>query len=104
MIHVNRHILPNGLRIVHNEDRSTQMVAINVVYNVGARDETASRTGFAHLFEHLMFGGSVNIPDYDGPVQDAGGELIIMITDVDSGDAVAFDKSGIVKNTETVQQ
>ena len=74
MIHVNRHILPNGLRIVHNEDRSTQMVAINVVYNVGARDETASRTGFAHLFEHLMFGGSVNIPDYDGPVQDAGGE------------------------------
>ena len=49
-------------------------ITINVVYNVGARDETASRTGFAHLFEHLMFGGSVNIPDYDGPVQDAGGE------------------------------
>lgn len=74
MITVNRHTLPNGLRIVHNEDRSTQMVAINVLYDVGARDEEENRTGFAHLFEHLMFGGSVNIPDYDTPVQEAGGE------------------------------
>lgn len=74
MITVNRHILPNGLRIVHNEDRTTQMVALNVLYNVGARDEEKERTGFAHLFEHLMFGGSVNIPDYDTPVQEAGGE------------------------------
>lgn len=74
MITVNRHTLSNGLRIVHNEDRSTQMVAINVLYDVGARDEEEERTGFAHLFEHLMFGGSVNIPDYDGPVQEAGGE------------------------------
>lgn len=74
MITVNRHILPNGLRIVHNEDRTTQMVALNVLYNVGARDEEEERTGFAHLFEHLMFGGSVNIPDYDTPVQEAGGE------------------------------
>lgn len=74
MIAVNRHTLPNGLRIVHSEDRSTQMVAIDVLYDVGARDESPSRTGFAHLFEHLMFGGSVNIPDYDVPVQEAGGE------------------------------
>lgn len=74
MITVNRHILDNGLRLVHNEDCSTQMVAINVLYDVGARDEDASRTGFAHLFEHLMFGGSVHIPDYDAPVQLAGGE------------------------------
>lgn len=74
MIAVNRHTLSNGLRIVHNEDRSTQMVAINVLYDVGARDEEEGRTGFAHLFEHLMFGGSVNIPDYDAPVQEAGGE------------------------------
>lgn len=74
MIAVNRHILPNGLRIVHNEDRSTQMVAINVLYDVGARDEDEERTGFAHLFEHLMFGGSANIPDYDTPVQESGGE------------------------------
>ena len=74
MIEINRHVLSNGLRIVHHEDHSTQMVAINIVYNVGARDEDSSRTGFAHLFEHLMFGGSVNIPDYDTPVQEAGGE------------------------------
>lgn len=74
MIQINRHLLSNGLRIVHNEDCSTQMVAINLLYDVGARDEEPSRTGFAHLFEHLMFGGSVNIPDYDAPVQEAGGE------------------------------
>lgn len=74
MITVNRHTLANGLRVVHNEDRSTQMVAINMLYDVGARDEEERRTGFAHLFEHLMFGGSVHIPDYDTPVQEAGGE------------------------------
>lgn len=74
MIHVNHHTLPNGLRIVHNEDNSTQMVALNLLYDVGARDEDPEHTGFAHLFEHLMFGGSVNIPDYDTPVQNAGGE------------------------------
>ena len=74
MITVNRHTLPNGLRIVHSEMESTQMVALNVLYNVGARDEHPEHTGFAHLFEHLMFGGSVNIPDYDTHVQNAGGE------------------------------
>ena len=74
MIQVNRHTLPNGLRIVHSEMHSTQMVALNVLYNVGARDEHPEHTGFAHLFEHLMFGGSVNIPDYDTHVQMAGGE------------------------------
>lgn len=74
MIQVNHHTLSNGLRIVHNEDNSTQMVALNVLYDVGARDEDPEHTGFAHLFEHLMFGGSVNIPDYDVPVQNAGGE------------------------------
>ena len=74
MIQVNHHTLPNGLRIVHNEDNSTQMVALNLLYDVGARDEDPEHTGFAHLFEHLMFGGSVNIPDYDAPVQNAGGE------------------------------
>ena len=74
MITVNRHTLGNGLRIVHHEDLNTQMVALNVLYNVGARDEHPEHTGFAHLFEHLMFGGSVNIPDYDTHVQNAGGE------------------------------
>lgn len=50
------------------------MAAVNVLYNVGARDESPERTGFAHLFEHLMFGGSANIPDFDDPIQRAGGE------------------------------
>ena len=65
MIKISRHVLANGLRLVHSQDESTQMVALNIVYNVGARDEHPDHTGFAHLFEHLMFGGSVNIPDYD---------------------------------------
>lgn len=71
---INKHYLSNGLRLVHSEDRSTQMVALNIVYDVGARDEHPEHTGFAHLFEHLMFGGSANIPDYDTPLQSAGGE------------------------------
>ena len=74
MITINRKILDNGLRIVHHEDKDTRMVAINVLYDVGARDENPEHTGFAHLFEHLMFGGSINIPDYDTHVQNAGGE------------------------------
>lgn len=74
MIRVNRHTLANGLRIIHSQDESTQMVALNLLYDVGARDEHPEHTGFAHLFEHLMFGGSVNIADYDTPVQNAGGE------------------------------
>ena len=74
MITINRKILDNGLRIVHSEDKDTRMVAINVLYDVGARDEHPEHTGFAHLFEHLMFGGSIHIPDYDIHVQNAGGE------------------------------
>ena len=74
MIAINRKTLDNGLRIVHSEDKNTQMVALNILYDVGARDEHPEHTGFAHLFEHLMFGGSVNIPDYDVHVQNAGGE------------------------------
>lgn len=73
MIELNRFTLPNGLRVVHNYDASTAMVAVNVVYNVGARDESPELTGMAHLFEHLMFGGSVNIPDFDGAIERAGG-------------------------------
>ena len=71
---INKYCLNNGLRLVHYQDLSTQMVALNIVYDVGARDEDPEHTGFAHLFEHLMFGGSVNIPDYDAPLQSAGGE------------------------------
>lgn len=71
---INKLCLDNGLRLVHHEDTSTQMVALNIAYDVGARDEHPDHTGFAHLFEHLMFGGSVNISDYDAPLQLAGGE------------------------------
>lgn len=74
MIQFERFTLGNGLRIVVHQDTSTPMVVMNIMYNVGARDEDPSRTGFAHLFEHLMFGGSVNIASYDEPLQMAGGE------------------------------
>jgi len=66
--------LDNGLRVVVHEDHSTPMVAVNILYNVGSRDESPEKTGFAHLFEHLMFGGSLNVPDFDEPIQKAGGE------------------------------
>ena len=74
MIRINRYCLSNGLRLIHHQDKETQMVALNLLYDVGSKDENPNRTGFAHLFEHLMFGGSVNIPDFDTPLQKAGGE------------------------------
>ena len=73
MIEFKRHILDNGLRIIVNEDETTPLVAVNVMYDVGARDEDPGKTGFAHLFEHMMFGGSVNIPKYDEPLEKIGG-------------------------------
>jgi predicted Zn-dependent peptidase len=74
MVHYNRFVLDNGLRVLVHEDSSTPMAVVNVLYDVGAKDEDPNKTGFAHLFEHLMFGGSVHIPDYDEPLQRAGGE------------------------------
>ena len=74
MILYDRFVLDNGLRVLVHEDHSTPMAVVNIMYDVGARDENPERTGFAHLFEHLMFGGSVNIPTYDEPLQRAGGE------------------------------
>lgn len=74
MIKINTHILENGLRLIHHYDATTQMVALNFLYDVGSRDETPGQTGIAHLFEHLMFGGSEHIPDFDTPLQVAGGE------------------------------
>lgn len=74
MIKFNRFKLDNGLRVIHHEDRTTPMVVVNTLYDVGARDEDENRTGFAHLFEHLMFGGSLNIPEFDLPLQKAGGQ------------------------------
>jgi predicted Zn-dependent peptidase len=74
MINFEKFQLDNGLRVIVHEDKSTPMVVLDVMYDVGARDEHPEKTGFAHLFEHLMFGGSVNIPSYDEPLQMAGGE------------------------------
>lgn len=74
MVDFNRFTLANGLRVLVHEDDTTPMAVLNILYDVGARDEEAGRTGFAHLFEHLMFGGSINIPSYDEPLQRVGGE------------------------------
>jgi zinc protease len=74
MVKFNRFTLDNGLRVIVHEDNTTPMAVLNILYDVGARDEDPNQTGFAHLFEHLMFGGSVNIPSYDEPLQRVGGE------------------------------
>ena len=74
MISFEKFILKNGLTVIVHQDKSTPMACVNILYDVGARDEDPSKTGFAHLFEHLMFGGSVNIPNYDTPLQLVGGE------------------------------
>jgi len=74
MIRFEKFTLENGLRVLVHEDNSTPMAVVNVLYDVGAKDENPEKTGFAHLFEHLMFGGSINIPVYDEPLQVAGGE------------------------------
>lgn len=74
MIHYEKFVLDNGLQVFVHEDASTPIAAVNILYNVGSRDEDPTQTGFAHLFEHLMFGGSKNIPSYDEPLQKVGGE------------------------------
>jgi zinc protease len=74
MINFTRFTLENGLRVLVHEDNSTPLVAMNILYDVGSKDEDPGLTGLAHLFEHLMFGGSVNIPEYDKPLQMVGGE------------------------------
>ncbi len=74
MIKFEKFTLKNGLRVLFHKDETTPMAVVNTLYDVGARDESEEQTGFAHLFEHLMFGGSINIPDFDAPLQNAGGE------------------------------
>lgn len=74
MIQFEKFVLDNGLKVIFHKDESTPMAVVNVLYDVGAKDEHIEQTGFAHLFEHLMFGGSINIPSYDEPLQVAGGE------------------------------
>ncbi|MES2681747.1 MAG: pitrilysin family protein [Bacteroidota bacterium] len=74
MIHFEKFKLKNNLTVIIHQDKSTPLACLNLLYDVGARDEDESKTGFAHLFEHLMFGGSINIPSYDEPLQMVGGE------------------------------
>ncbi len=74
MIHFQEFTLANGLRCLVHEDFTTPLAVLNILYDVGSRDESPARTGFAHLFEHLMFSGSVNVPNYDEPLQKVGGE------------------------------
>src|SRR6185295_14599685 len=74
MIPFSSFTLDNGLQILVHEDPSVDIAVMNILYDVGSRDEQPDKTGFAHLFEHLMFGGSVNIPSYDEPLQKVGGE------------------------------
>lgn len=97
MIHFNRFQLANGLRVIHHFDATTPIAVVNTLYDVGARDEQESKTGFAHLFEHLMFGGSVNIPDFDGPLQIAGGESNAFT----SNDITNYYETLPVQNIET---
>jgi zinc protease len=73
VIEYNRFTLNNGLRVIHHPDPVSTVAVLNILYNVGARDEEEQNTGFAHLFEHLMFGGSLHIPEYDKAVEQAGG-------------------------------
>ena len=74
MIQFEKFKLKNNLTVIVHQDKSTPLACLNIIFDVGARDEDESRTGFAHLFEHLMFGGSINIPNYDEPLQMVGGE------------------------------
>ena len=98
MINFSRFQLENGLRVIVHEDDSTPMAAINVLYNVGAKDESPDKTGFAHLFEHLMFSGSGNAPDFDIPIQEAGGENNAFT----NSDLTNFYNTVPIENLETV--
>jgi len=98
MIHFDRFILDNGMCVLVHEDKSTPLVAVNLLYKVGAKYESPNKTGFAHLFEHLMFGGSKNAPDYDEPLQWAGGESNAFT----NNDVTSFYATVPTQNLETV--
>jgi predicted Zn-dependent peptidase len=74
MIQFEKFTLSNGLKVIFHKYPTTPLAVVNTLFDVGARDESPDKTGFAHLFEHLMFGGSENIEDFDAPLQNAGGE------------------------------
>jgi zinc protease len=98
LIDYTRHTLSNGLILLINIDHNTPLVAVNLLYNVGSKDESVDKTGFAHLFEHLMFGGSENIPDFDTPLQNAGGENNAFT----NSDITNFYDTVPIENIETV--
>jgi predicted Zn-dependent peptidase len=81
MINFEKFTLANGLKVIVHQDLSTPMAVMDIMYDAGSRDENPEKTGFAHLFEHLMFGGSVHIPNYDEPLQMAGGDNNAYTTD-----------------------
>ncbi len=74
MITIEKFTLQNGLRVLVNQDKTTPIMTVNILYNVGSKDEQSEKTGFAHLFEHLMFGGSAHIMNFDRPLERVGGE------------------------------
>ena len=98
MVNYKKFQLSNGLRVIVHEDPTTSLVAVNILYDVGSRDEQAHKTGFAHLFEHLMFEGSTNIPDFDHQRQSAGGES----NDVTIKDMANYYDMVTSNNLETV--
>lgn len=98
MIQINRTTLDNGLRVVHNYDSATTMVALHVSVDAGASDESPARTGLAHLMEHLMFGGSANIPDFDSAIEKAGG----FNNAYTSNDRTVFYSAAPAQNAETL--
>ena len=74
MVEYEKHTLDNGLTVLTHEAWDTTLASVNLLYNVGSRNEDPQRTGFAHLFEHLMFGGTPKVPDFDNVLSDLGGE------------------------------
>lgn len=97
MVKYEKFTLNNGLKVIVHQDKNTPIAVMNMLYDVGARDENPNKTGFAHLFEHLMFGGSINIPNYDGPLQMVGGENNAFTTN----DMTNYYLSLPVQNLET---
>ncbi|MFD1552166.1 insulinase family protein [Putridiphycobacter roseus] len=98
MIDIETYTLKNGLRVILHQDKTSPIAVVNTIYNVGARDESPDQTGFAHLFEHLMFGGSENIPNFDTPLQKAGGESNAFT----SNDITNYYCTGPLENIETI--
>lgn len=117
MISYKKRVLKNGLTCLAHKDDSTALAAVNIIYKVGAKNEDPERTGFAHLFEHLMFGGSENVPEFDVPIQMAAGEnnaftnndytdyyIVVPVTNIETALWVESDRMQKLNiNTETLE-